>query len=198
MNDQIRALEKEIGGLKKKLAEARRSAKPEKVSDYTLAAWDGKRVKLSELFGSKRDLIVIHNMGRKCVYCTLWADGINGLHEHLSDRAAFVVCSPDEPAVQKEFAAGRAWRFRMVSGAGSTFIKDMGFEPKPGEPWPGVSAFHKNDDSTIERTGTANFGPGDDFCAVWPLLDLLAGGPAGWEPKYSYKGVQVGVDKKKQ
>jgi predicted dithiol-disulfide oxidoreductase (DUF899 family) len=50
-----------------------------------------------------------------------------------------------------------------------------------------VSAFHRNDDGTVVRTGKAIFGPGDDFCALWHLLDLLPGGPKGWEPKYKYE-----------
>ena len=94
--------------------------------DYELAGWEGP-VKLSELFGGKSDLIVIHNMGRGCRYCTLWADGFNGVAEHLANRSAFVVCSPDSTDVQKEFAAGRNWRFRMVSGKDSPFTQDMGF-----------------------------------------------------------------------
>ena len=43
-------------------------------------------------------------MGRGCSYCTLWADGFNGLRHHFEDRAAFVVVSPDTPEQQK--AAG--------------------------------------------------------------------------------------------
>jgi hypothetical protein len=33
---------------------------------------------------------------------------------------------------------------------------------------------------------TAPFGPGDAFCPTWHVLDLLADGAAGWEPKYKY------------
>jgi predicted dithiol-disulfide oxidoreductase (DUF899 family) len=61
-------------------------------------------VQLSDLFGEHEDLIVIHNMGVSCPYCTLWADGFNGLIRHLEDRAAFVMVSPDPPDIQKEFA----------------------------------------------------------------------------------------------
>ena len=185
MNAEIEQLEKDLMDLKKRLAEARQSAEPQQVGDYTLKRSDGSPVELSALFGDKDDLILIHNMGRSCVYCTLWADGLNGVAEHLADRAAFVVCSPDPPEVQAEFAESRAWRFPMVSGADSPFIKDMGFMPE-SKPWPGVSAFHKNEDGSIVRTGKSFFGPGDDFCAVWHLLDLLPGGPEGWEPKYRY------------
>lgn len=185
MNAEIERLEKELMDLKARLSEARRSAEPEPVGDYTLKRRDGTDVTLSSLFGEKDDLIVIHNMGRACSYCTLWADGFNGIAEHMADRAGFVVCTPDPPELQAEFSAGRGWRFDMVSSSDLPFYADMGFMPG-GKPWPGVSAFHKNEDGTIVRTGKAIFGPGDDFCAVWHLLDLLPGGPNGWEPKYTY------------
>jgi hypothetical protein len=32
----------------------------------------------------------------------------------------------------------------------------------------------------------ASFEPGDDFCALWHILDLLAGGAGDWAPKFSY------------
>src|SRR3990172_11779288 len=67
------------------------------VPDYILNDPDGNPVKLSELFGDKNDLILVHNMGRHCWDCTMWADGFNGLRHHLNSRASFVVCTPDEP-----------------------------------------------------------------------------------------------------
>ena len=191
---EIAALQAQIMDLKSKLAAARRQRPPEPVGDWTLRTTDGAPVAFRDLFGNKRDLIVIHNMGRRCVYCTLWADGLIGYAAHLADRAALVLTSPDEPAVLREFAASRGWPFRCVSIAGTTFARDLGFTPRPteGKPvkdtdvYPGVSAFTKRDDGSIVRTGWDNFGPGDDYCAVWPLLELLDGGAKGWEPKYSY------------
>ena len=121
---KIRALEASLVRQQEKLAALKRRQPRESVADYTLATTRGP-VKLSALFGGKRDLIVVHNMGRQCRYCTMWADGFNGLYPHLADRAAFVVISPDSPAVQKKFAASRGWRFPMASGQGSTFIHDM-------------------------------------------------------------------------
>ena len=82
-------------------------------------------------------------MGRACTYCTLWADGFNGVHRHLENRAGFVVVSPDPLDVQREFAESRGWKFRMASGQGSTFIEDMGFKSEKG--WtPGVSTFYRD------------------------------------------------------
>jgi hypothetical protein len=36
--------------------------------------------------------------------------------------------------------------------------------------------------------GRAEFGPGDDFCAVWHFFDLLPEGVDGWEPRFAYEG----------
>ena len=81
--------------------------KPEQVQDYVLKDWNNKNVKLSSLFGKNQDLILVHNMGTRCPYCTMWADGFNGVIDHLQDRTSFVVVSPDSPEVQKEFASSR-------------------------------------------------------------------------------------------
>lgn len=181
---KIRALESALVRDQQKLAALKRRQPREPVTDYPLQTTRGP-VKLSALFGRKRDLIVVHNMGTSCRYCTMWADGLNGLYPHLADRAAFVVVSPDSPAVQKKFAASRGWRFPMASGQDSTFTKDMGYQPKPDEPWPGMSTFVRKN-GKIFRVATAPFGPFDSFCATWPMIALLAGGVDGWIPQYRY------------
>jgi predicted dithiol-disulfide oxidoreductase (DUF899 family) len=98
---------RQIGELRTKMREARAAAEPEELADYVFARSNGN-VRLSELFGDKIDLIVIHNMGSSCPNCTLWADGFNGIYDHLVNRASFVVSSPDLPAVQTSFAASAA------------------------------------------------------------------------------------------
>jgi peroxiredoxin len=127
MNDEIASLTCQIEELKRRLSEARRRAEPEPIRDYELTGPTGEPVALSELFGDKADLLVVHNMGRGCRYCTMWADGFASMLGHIENRTAFVVVSPDEPEVQQEFAASRGWPFRMVSAAGTTFTQDLGF-----------------------------------------------------------------------
>ena len=100
----------QITELRQKIRDIQAAAEPEIVPDHAFATPDGT-THLSDLFGSKDALFVIHNMGVSCPYCTLWADGFNGIYAHVADRAAFVVCSPD---TQSRFAAGRGWRFPMV------------------------------------------------------------------------------------
>jgi len=178
-------IQEEIYRLKTELSEARRAAEPEPVADYELRRTDGSVVRLSELFGDKSDLLVIHNMGKGCSYCTLWADGLKGFTEHIENRTAFALVSGDAPDVAGEFAAGRNWRFQVLSGKDSEFTRAMGYVTDEGN-LPGVSAFRRLADGSIVRTGKDVFGPGDDYCAPWPLFDLLQGGAGDWEPKYRY------------
>jgi predicted dithiol-disulfide oxidoreductase (DUF899 family) len=156
---------------------------PEEVGDIVFEGWDGE-VSLSQLFGDKTDLFLIHNMGQGCPNCTLWADGFNGVLPHLESRAAFVVTSPDDPDTQKAFAASRGWRFRMVSHRKTDFARDMGY--RQGDDWrAGVSVFRK-DGERIARVSDTGFGPGDDFCVAWHFFDLLPEGGEGWRARYSY------------
>ena len=125
--EKIADYRRQIRELREKMRDVQAAVEPEEVKDYTFQRADGGSVRLSELFGDKADLFVIHNMGARCPYCTLWADGFNGAYEHLRNRAAFVVSSPDAPEQQRKFAASRGWRFPMVSCQGTTFAEDMGY-----------------------------------------------------------------------
>ena len=172
-----------------RLKEVRRQVPSEPVQDYQLHGPDGA-ISLSDLFGDKSDLILIHNMGTGCPYCTMWADGFNGVIHHLEDRSAFVVVSPDSVETQQEFRRDRGWRFRMYSAEGSTLFKDMGFESEDehygSNAMPGVSVFHKADDGSVVRVASDFLGPGDAYCSVWNLFDLLRDGVGDWEAKFDY------------
>jgi predicted dithiol-disulfide oxidoreductase (DUF899 family) len=188
----LNAKRAEIAALRTQMKALQAEIEPEVVQDYVLAGWDGP-VRLSELVGDKKDLFVIHNMGTTCRYCTMWADGFNGVYDHLASRAAFVLATPNPPEAQKQFARSRGWRFPMVSHAGSSFARDMGYRLETGDEFgentsrwvPGVSAFQKRG-GAIVRVSDTDLGPHDDFCLVWHMLDLLPEGDAGWEPRFSY------------
>ena len=183
---RIVALETKILKEKQQLVALRRKLTPAEVPDYVCKAHDGTQVRLSEMFGTNKELIVVHNMGKHCPYCTLWADGFVGLTKHLENRAAFVVISKDDVDSQREFYQSRGWNFRMYSSHETTFNRDVKFEKEDGGQMPGVSAFFKDDSGRMFRAAYTYFGPGDDFCALWHMLDLLKDGSAGWEPKYRY------------
>jgi predicted dithiol-disulfide oxidoreductase (DUF899 family) len=180
---QLNEHRQKIAAIRSEMRALQAGITPEPVRDYVFQSSQGA-VTLSQLFGDKPDLFVIHNMGKSCPSCTMWADGFNGVLNHLESRAGFVVSSPDDPATQAAFAATRGWRFRMVSHAGSNFAADMGYRRERGW-WPGVSVFRKTEEG-IFRVSDTELGPGDDFCTVWHFLDLLPAGPDGWDARTSY------------
>ncbi len=185
---EIEALEKELMDGAARLAELRRAQPQEAVEDYVLRSATGD-VHLSEAFGDQRDLVVVHNMGRSCPYCTMWADGFNGMLSHLEDRAAFVLVSPDAPDAQTVFAESRGWRFRMLSAAESSFTADMGYAiEREGRWWmmPGFSTFRKNDDGSLVRIAHGPFCPGDLYNAAFHLFGHLDGGLGDWQAKFTY------------
>ena len=181
---ELEGRRRQIEALRKEMRQVQQAVEPQPVEDYVFQTPEGE-VRLSQLFGAKDDLFVIHNMGTGCSACTMWADGFNGVYDHLADRAAFVVSSPDAPARQQAFAKGRDWRFPMVSHQGTTFAADMGYRGEGGGWEPGVSVF-KRTPAGIVRVSDAELGPGDDFCVAWHLFDMLPEGAAGWHPKYAY------------
>jgi predicted dithiol-disulfide oxidoreductase (DUF899 family) len=122
----------------------------------------------------------------------MWADGFNGVYDHLASRAAFVVGSPNPVEVQRKCAVSRGWRFPMVSYGRSTFAQDMGHRDETSEelkPWggwnAGVSTFRR-EGGRILRLSDAELGPFDSFCVVYHLFDLVPGADVNWEPSYSY------------
>ena len=188
LTTQMADLERQIAEKRAELVRLKKELGRQPVGEYTLHDANGL-VSLRELFGDRDDLIVIHNMGTDCAYCTLWADGFNGLVPHLEDRAALALVSPDPPDVQGTFARERGWAFRIVSGAESDFIADMGFKQDgpDGASWmPGVSVFQRGPDGSVTRVAQDFFGPGDPYCGLWHLFELLADGPDDWQPAFAY------------
>lgn len=183
MNEDIERLEKQMRELRQELAEARRAATPEPITNYVFLDAHANQITLTGLFDGETDLIVVHSVGVASPHCTMWADGFNGVYSHLVRRTAFVAISADSPQTQQAFLRARDWQFKMVSCGKNTFAQDMGFEPQPGRVIPGVSAFQRKADNSIVRTGRASFRPGDEFCAAWHLLDLFPEGADGWKPQ---------------
>lgn len=174
-----------IEDLRKELRALQASVEPQPVEDYAFETWAGD-TPLRGLFGDRTDLFVVHNMGTRCSSCTMWADGFNGVYPHLASRAAFVVVSPDPIDVQRRFAGDRGWRFPMARARETRFHGDMGYWNEADGVWPGISVFRKTPDGVV-RVSDAELGPGDDFCTVFHLLDMVPGSDARmFRPKFRY------------
>jgi predicted dithiol-disulfide oxidoreductase (DUF899 family) len=184
VNGKLADYRRQIGAIRERMRETLATVEPQEVTDYEFTTVAGP-VRLSTLFGDHEDLILIHNMGASCSYCTLWADGYNGIHQHVVTRAAFAVTSPDRPDVQNRFAQSRGWKFPILSHVGSTFAADMGYVSAQGGWMPGVSVFRREGES-IARVSDTGFSPGDDYCTLWHFFDLLPGGVGEW-PKSANK-----------
>ena len=182
-NGKITELEQEIGKLTAKLNELRREAEPQPVPDYSFAMLSGE-VTLLDLFAGKEQLLAIHNMGHGCRYCTLWADGFNGLLAHLETAMSVVLLSRDPPQLQRDFASSRNWRFRLASHGGGRYISEQtvmeGMDNMPG------AVVYERSDDQVFRKNSAVFGPGDLYCSFWPLLALAGMDLSQWTPQYRY------------
>lgn len=176
IESELKNIEQKIEEMRKKRIELNSKLAAMDVKDYTLRDRDGKDVKLSEMFGEKDHLILIHNMGKGCPDCTMWADGFKDTYKEIEKKASFVLVSPDKPEVHKEFAEAHGWNYRSYSANGTDFIFDMGYDfIKDGKHnyWPGVSVFHKDVNGNIKRVAKDFFGPGDFYCNIWHFIDLL-------------------------
>ena len=183
MQNEIQRLEAEIMGLGEKLAQLRKDAKPTPVKNYMFATATGK-ASLLELFGDKDVLFAIHNMGQGCRYCTTWADGFNGFVSHLEDKFSLVLLSKDDPELQRRFANDRGWRFRMASHGGGEYMREQSVTGNEQNS-PGIVVYTRKG-SEIFRKNSSSFGPGDQFCSLWPLLSLAGFSGETWTPQYSY------------
>ena len=183
INSKIQALEKKMSKDKAALAKLRQKADKKKIANYSLQVGK-KKTTLLELFGDKNEMILIHNMGFSCAYCTLWADGFNGLVKPLQDRAAFVIENEESPDTQAKFAKSRGWKMKLATSRDTTLKRDLGFQEKNGDNSPGISALVRDNKGNIYQVAHTYLGPGDNYCVMWDLCDLLP--PSDWAPQFRY------------
>jgi predicted dithiol-disulfide oxidoreductase (DUF899 family) len=170
---KLTTLAGKIAKLEKEARTIRAKAPRQRVKDYELTRPDGGTVKLSDLFGKHDKLVLVHNMGKTCGYCTMWADGFNALWKHVEDQAAFAVANNDPPADQARVAKARGWTFPMVSARGTTLFRDLGFADAKEQWYPGASTLVRTKNGGIERYAAVPFGPGDKFNSVFSFFELL-------------------------
>jgi len=190
--------EKQLMKLKDEVSCARRSLGMKKVStDYVFQGVDGD-VKLSELFGSHDQLIVVHFMfgpdwENSCSSCSLWADGYSSVLPHINRKAAFAVTA-GAPVEKLQAALKRKnWTFPFLSAGKSTFRADFGVNfsaedvaarkplynygrPFPSTEGPGYSVFYKDADGAVYHTFSTFARGMEPACAVWGFFDMLPRG----------------------
>lgn len=168
---EVFAFEEKLLNDSLKLAEMKQKLPLVEVEDHFLLTTSGQ-INLKILFGNKDRLLLIHNMGSRCGYCTLWADGINGILYQLENEVSVALVNPDSPEQQRQFALSRGWKFQMASDPQKTLFKDFGFYKECGEHagvWPGISALSLKS-GEIYRQSRSTFGPQDLYCSFWHLL----------------------------
>jgi predicted dithiol-disulfide oxidoreductase (DUF899 family) len=163
---------------------------------------DGARetVTLSELIGdSGQPLILMHFMFGKsqehpCPMCTAWADGYDGILEHLEQHARFVVFVAGDPGAFSDYARSRNWRnLRIVSAGDSDTKQRLGFETDDGTQLPGLSVFEKNAEGEIRHFYSQSADLGSDgyrgmdlLNPLWHYIDCLPEGRGEFFPRKSY------------
>jgi predicted dithiol-disulfide oxidoreductase (DUF899 family) len=185
---EVDEIYKQIAELRKKQIEVAKGNGLEEVQDYVFKDTEGKEIRLMDLFGEQEELIVIHNMGKSCPYCTLWADGFSSSTPHIQDRCAFALTSPNDYETMRDFAKDRDWKFSYYSAFESSFTEDMGFsfvdENEKKRFWPGFTSFLKKDNK-VYRVACDTFGPGDFFSPIWGMIDMLHHSEKEWHPKFN-------------
>ena len=182
-NNEIRDIEQKIHTLMERLAKLQQSNRGNEVINYSFSTIEGE-INLLDLFGEKDKLLLIHNMGQDCRYCTLWADGFNGFLPHLESTISVVLVSKDAPQLQRKFAHSRGWRFRLASHGGGEYIQEQSVM-KDSNNMPGAVVYERDGDK-IYRKNDCVFGPGDIYCSMWSLLGLAGLNETSWTPQFSY------------
>ena len=172
IEEKINHLDAEIEQQYLELSELRANAPATIIKDYEFLSHDGGVVKLSELFGERNRLVIVHNMGRQCPYCTVWADGFSDSYYRFKDKFPFWVTSKETVERQKKNMEERNWQFPMVSSHDNQFLEELGFR-KDGAVYPGLAFICKSPLGELAFHGRHNFGPGDQFGMLWHMFDLV-------------------------
>jgi predicted dithiol-disulfide oxidoreductase (DUF899 family) len=192
--DKERALREQA----EEVAAARRALPPGPLLDdyrFEEETADGRhlRPRLVELFGEHRTLVVYHLMfprgaASACPMCSMWVDGLQGVHRHLAQHTALAVVAGAAAPELRAWGRARGWHdLRLLSCGETTFNRDLGAETDAGEPRPAFSVLTlEGADVRFFYTVHASFPPDgaergiDLMSPVWQVLDLLPQGRGGW------------------
>jgi predicted dithiol-disulfide oxidoreductase (DUF899 family) len=206
---KLLAEEKEFTRRRDALGEKRRALPWTRVDkNYEFDSAQGK-VTLADLFRAKSQLFVQHVMQGpdqplQCVGCALGIDGLENLLPHFENHDVSVVAIAR--ATMGELAALRermGWRIPFYSSFGSDFNYDYGVSFRaedmaarrawynygycdPGvEDISGNSVFYKDESGTIYHTYSNYARGGEDFMAIYRVLEVMPKGRNENGPHFS-------------
>jgi len=191
--------EKELTRLSDEVNIARRALPWERVREnYVFDSNEGK-VTLSDLFGSKRQVIVYHFMlapgwDEGCVGCSHMGDQLDGPRPHIEQADVNLYCVSRAPLDEiNAFKKRMGWKFNWVSSGGTSFNEDYGVtfskeEQEAGQPYynfdkpptydelPGISVFYKDEEGNVFHTYSAYARGLDNLMGTHHFLDLTPKG----------------------
>ena len=202
--------EKEFTRLRDQLNQERRALPWEKVEKQYRFDSSGKQETLAELFDGRGQLIVWHFMfgpdwQEGCSHCSFWADGWNGVLEHLKHRDTTMIAISRAPLSKIEpFKRRMGWSFKWVSSANTDFNFDYQASVGPAElqarkvlynyremePFSdqmhGCSTFYKDQRGEVFHTYSTYARGVDMLNVAYQFLDLTAKGrDEDWSQEHS-------------
>lgn len=178
---------------RERVAEMRRQLPDGPEHDHELVGPDGP-VRLGELVG-ERPLVLYHFMFGKaqtspCPMCSMWADGWNGVADHLAENVDFALVTAASVADNRRLVADKGWdRLRVLSAGDSTFKQDIGGEDADGNQMPYLSVWEQGTGGRARLTYSGgahlrgDLWRGVDLLSpVWHVLDLTRPGRGDWMP----------------
>ena len=163
-------------------------------------------VRLSQLFASGKDTLVIYNFmfpralddEGPCPHCTSMLDALDGAAQHITQRVNFAVVAKAELSRVLAQAQARGWRgLRLLSSAGTTYNRDYFGEDAQGAQMPMLNVFRREGEAIRHFWGSELLyvppDPGQDprhtdsIDPQWNLFDFTPQGRGtDWYPELSY------------
>lgn len=189
-----------------RVAAQRRALPPggEVPKDYAFTAEGGNAVKLSDLFGGKKTLVVytwMYGPKRKnaCPMCTGLLGALDGNANDIRQKVALAIVGRSPIERQVAYKKERGWKalplFADDSGDYSKDYRGVGDDDSDNA---AMNVFTKGDDGTIrhswgEEMGDGSQDPGQDprgpvdLMPMWNVFDLTPEGrDPKWYPKLAY------------
>lgn len=211
--DRLLEQEKELRRNLEAVAAARRALPPggEIPEDYVFTGVgpDGSMtsVRMSELFRAGRNSLILYSFmygpqaKQPCPGCTAQLDALNGIADHIVDRANLAIVAKSPLPRILAYAQERGWtRLQFLSSEHNSYNRDY-YGLAPDGTWEGpiTNVFHRDGDTIRHFWGSEllyeepepgqAFRHNDTIHPLWGALDLTpeGRGVGMWEPRLSYR-----------